>query len=360
MTWRRAVTPASLFPLVVGAGFIIVPNPVWAMLFYLTALPLAAARLTRNAPEARSWAGIALIVWFTLSTVWDSSGAGHMLWLWNGLCTLAFFTLALDADREPLITTICACALINAVISIIIFAVGHDDPTRMAGWAETRHPILGASIVGVSVVLATGRILGGGDKILPAATIVAGLAFIVLTGSRGPLLAIIGALAVLLAALRPIALVGGAVVAALALLWPGMITRALERGWSNRLEIWQISLTKIAHHPLFGSGPATLLDRPGEDFPHNLFLSTLLYSGAIGLALLLALLVLAARAAWSETVRTTRWTLLALLLHVVLSGLTDLSQLTKGPGPMWYIVWLPISLALASHKSLTSHKRILW
>ncbi len=37
---------------------------------------------------------------------------------------------------------------------------------------------------------------------------------------------------------------------------------------------------------------------------------------------------------------------LALLANLVLTGLSDLSQVTKGPSPMWYIVWLPIVLAL--------------
>ena len=357
MTWTAA--PPVLLQLVIGAGFIIVPNPVWAMLFYLTMLPLAGIRLFRGdwrPTDAGSLAGVALIGWFTLSIFWDSSGGGHLLWLWNGLCTLVFFVFALECERERLVTIICVCALINAAVAIALFGLGHGDPTRMAGWAETRHPILGASIIGMAVVLAVGRFLGGGDTRLPAATIVVGLVFIVLTGSRGPLLAILVTLAVLLAALRPAALAGVAVIVAVPLVWPGIISRALERGWSNRLEIWQISFRKIAAHPIFGTGPATLLDRPGEDFPHNLFLSTWLYSGIIGLALLLILIALAVRAAWSEPNRVLRWTWLALLLHLVLSGLTDLSQITKGPGPMWYIVWLPIALVLSSHRSLTRHK----
>ena len=357
MTWQSA--PIIFLRVVIGTGFIIAPNPVWAMIFYLTMLPLAALRLKTLPSDPGSLAGFALIAWFSISTVWDSSGGGHLLWLWNGLCTLVFFIFVRESARAPLVTVICAGALINAVIAIALFAVGHGDASRMAGWAETRHPILGASIMGGAVVLSVGRVLGGGDRRLPAATILAGLAFIVLTGSRGPLLAIMVTLAVLLAALRPRALAGVAVIAAVPLIWPGIIARALERGWSNRLDIWQISLRKIAEHPIFGTGPATLLGRPGEDFPHNLFLSTWLYSGIIGLALLLAVIALAVRAAWSESDRVLRWTLLALLLHLVLSGLTDLSQITKGPGPMWYIVWLPIALALSGHKSLTRHKRSL-
>ena len=362
-----------LLRIVLGAGFAIVPNPSWAMLFYLAIMPGAGLRLARGADwpdDLGARLGVALIVWFTLTTLWDrTAGAqlgAHLIWVWNGACTLGLFitiltTLREDAAaRDRLVMVLIIGGLLNALFAIGMFLQVPAD--RMTGWAETRHPILGASIIGGSVLLAAGEMLRGRQIALMAATIISGLIFIVLTGSRGPLIAIAGTLMVLLAALRPRVLGGaalglmlglGAVVVAL----PGSLQAAfahvMQRGWSNRLAIWDISLDKIAQNPIFGSGPATLLGRPGEDFPHNLFLSTWLYSGLIGVALLLAVLALAARAAWSDADRIMRWSLLALLLHLVLSGLTDLSQVTKGPGPMWYILWLPIALALSARRANT-------
>jgi hypothetical protein len=40
--------------------------------------------------------------------------------------------------------------------------------------------------------------------------------------------------------------------------------------------------------------------------------------------------------------------LAALLIDALLAGLTDLGQITKGPGPMWIILWLPVMLAMTA------------
>ncbi len=284
-----------------------------------------------------------------------------MLWLWNGVCTAMFFVATRASfgpdgrERARVVTLLIAAALLNLSVAAIRLAfIGLSDG-RMNGWAETRHPILGASVIGVCVLLAAGRMLEGRSRRLAGAVIVAGLAFIVLTGSRGPLIAIAGSLAVLLLGLRPRLLAAAAALGAACLaivavgapaLGAALAARIMQRGWSSRLDIWHLALREIAQRPLFGHGPGARLDRAVDNFPHDLFLSMLFYSGAVGLVLLLALLALAVRAAWLRPEPAARWTLLALLAHLVLSGLTDLSQITKGPSPMWYIVWLPVALAL--------------
>ncbi len=371
-SWMEAHR-ALILCFVIGAGFFIAPNPAWAMVYYLGVLPSSGLLLARRdgwPTDPGGRAGVALIGWFTLATLWDAAAGPHIgihvLWVWNGLCTLVFFLGSRaafgpnGAERERLVTTLLACGFGNAVLSIVLFAMSRVPIERMGGWAETRHPILGASIIGVSVVLAVGMLLQRRLLYLSSATIVAGLSFIVLTGSRGPLIAIVLTIAFLLAATRPRTLMAVAVsgvTAFLVTLWvaPDWISATrgdlLQRGWSNRLIIWKLSLNRIAERPLFGFGPSARIGRPGEDFPHDLFLSTLFYGGAVGLVLLLALFIFAARAAAREQDRVVRWTLLALLVHTVLSGITDLSVITKGPSPMWYIVWLPIVLALGANRS---------
>ena len=128
----------------------------------------------------------------------------------------------------------------------------------VVSWAETRHPILGASIIGVCVILAAGRMLQGRTTWLSAAMVLAGLTFIVLTGSRGPLIAITLTLALLLAATH-IRLLLVTIAAGLGLPWliPAGVLRSLwaratERGWSSRLDIWQPRCVRSARRPLFG------------------------------------------------------------------------------------------------------------
>jgi O-antigen ligase len=365
--WRLPLpSAATVLTGVIAAGLLISPNPAWAMLFYVTVLPLFGLRLRTLWPEdVGGLLGVALILWFTVTTLWDHAAgaraAPHLLWVWNGLCTLVFFLAARASyaragpERERLYSVLIIVAAINVAVSVGRATVIGMPEGRMNGWAEARHPILGAAIIGVCVILAAARALHGRSAAGNGAVACAGLAFIIATGSRGPLIAVAAALGVLLIGLAPrllLALAGAVLALALIAYFavPGFDhavgMRYLARGWSNRLDIWDLALREIAARPLFGHGPTARLARAVDNFPHNLFLSTLFYSGVIGLVLLLALLVCAVLGAVRAKPPGERYMRLALLANLVLTGLSDLSQVTKGPSPMWYIVWLPIVLAL--------------
>ncbi len=361
---------AALLAAILGAGLLVAPEPVWALLFYLGGLLPFLARVHRRdtwPADAGGMAGVALIAWFTLATAWDQAADGrlgpHLLWIWNGLNTLAFFLAARAAfgtageGRERLVSVLTGCGLGNAVIGLALSLLRGFPDGRMNGWAETRHPILGAAIIAVVVLLAAGRLLQRRAPLANGAVVAVGLGFIVATGSRGPLIAVAAALALLLLGLRPRLLLAAIPLGAAASLaatlvlprLPAMLAaRLLARGWSSRLDIWTLALHESASRPLLGYGPSARLARAVDNFPHDLFLSTLFYSGAIGLALLLALLALALGAAWRAQPAVERWTRLALLLNLLLTGVSDLSQVTKGPGPMWYLLWLPVVLALGA------------
>jgi O-antigen ligase len=365
--WRlRLPSAATVLTGVIAGGLLISPNPAWAMLFYVTVLPLFGLRLRALCPaDVGGLLGVALILWFTLTTLWDHAAgaraAPHLLWVWNGFCTLVFFLAARASfsrpgvERERLISALIIVAAVNIAISVGRATVIGIPEGRMNGWAETRHPILGAAIIGVCVILAAARALQGRAAAASGAVACAGLAFIVATGSRGPLLAVGASAAVLLIGLAPrlllaliVVVLGLALVAHFALpaLDHALGMRYLARGWSSRLDIWELALREIAARPLFGHGPTARLDRAVDNFPHNLFLSTLFYSGLIGGVLLLALLGCALLGAIGARPAGERSLRLALLTNLVFTGLSDLSQVTKGPSPMWYIVWLPVVLAL--------------
>ena len=346
---------------VVVAGLLVAPEPVWALGFYAL-LPWLGWHVwkARAGLSVTLWIAAVLIIWQGMTIAWDGSAAGHprllALWAWNPLCTLVFVLaigLALrdDAWRERLVDALIGCGAINVVISIARQLMQPGWEPRMPGWAETRHPILGAAIIGVIVLLAAARVAEGRRPALHAGVALLGLGFIGLTGSRGPMLAIGGALALLLLLRRWRWLVGMIGVGLMSLgvgfivaperftaMWHGIT----DRGGSHRLEIWSRTLEVIDQAPTIyrwiGFGPTALIGRPAEDFPHNLFLSTLFYSGLIGLALLLTLFVVIAR----QSGQALKW---PLLIYVVLTGMTDLSNLTKGPSPMWYVLWLPLLLA---------------
>lgn len=362
MAGDRPALRATLLLGVIGGGFVLAPEPVWAMSFYLLVLPGQLWRLRqagwRQLPPAGDAVAMALILWLGLATFWDRSASGHLLWLFNGGCTLAFLLACREARPRDLASVVIAGGAVNAAIAIVRHLAQGAMEARMPGWAETRHPILGAAIIGVMALLAAARLLEGrrsGEAWAYGAAVGLGLGFIGLTGSRGPMLATALALLVLVGLSRPwrlVWLVVG-VAAILPLLPAGWWQTMAARGGSHRPEIWQQTLDVLAQAPWWarwvGLGPNATIGRPGEDFPHNLFLSTAFYGGLVGLALLLALLALALRAAWRGPDRALK---LALLVQVVGVGMTDLSNLAKGPSPMWYMVWLPLILCLSPRPGL--------
>ena len=105
----------------------------------------------------------------------------------------------------------------------------------------------------------------------------------------------------------------------------------------------------VTAHPVVGNGLAANLDLPHMTFPHDLYLSVLFYSGVVGLALFVALAWVVTLRLWHGRVgRDADWLwMTALWLNALLCGLTDLGQITKGPGPIWLIFWLPAGLALS-------------
>jgi O-antigen ligase len=366
-----------------GFGFIIAPEPTWAAWFYVVVMPFGAWSIWRgwrlDWRDPRLMLLVSLIAWSTLALLWaDQPGppaARQWLWVWNGLCTATFLLAVVEQSersaraRDLLIMIVVGCGAANAVFSICAFVIRPTGWDRLEGWAETRNAILGASIMGTCTMFALGRWFRGG-RWWPAwaASVPLFLLFIVLTGSRGPLLAVILSSLVFLPrrSVRAYALTGLGILATILLVaaWQhewvaAAIARAMERGTSYRLDIWREALTEIARRPLFGHGPTAGLHIDGGfgHHPHNLYLSAWYYSGAVGLALLLGGLVLAGRGVWRlpqwpayRTQGYRSWeyrTCLALLVHATLSGMTDLSQIIKGPGELWYIIWLPLAFVLA-------------
>jgi O-antigen ligase len=376
-----ASTRHGILLFVVGAGLLVSPEPVWAMLFYLLVIPIQFRALAAGIGDgsfmrdmtATVAVAIVMILWFVLALAWDHAAAGHpaeqALWVWNGFCTLLFVWGCHEAFarsaawRDRLITVLIVCGTLNALIAILrlLFIANPWDnmSLRMPGWGETRHQILGAIIIGVVVLLAASRLLERRSMWANAFALIVGLGFIALTGSRGPMLAIVGALVLLLAMERPrlLAIVVAAVFVAVGLvelLAPSFVADVwhalVNRGGSDRLIIWRLSLKVIATSPWVGLGPTARLDRVHEGFPHNLFLSTMFYAGAVGLAMLLTLLALVGRTAWRRPRGVDRSMRIALLVYPMLAGMTDMSIIIKGPAPMWYMVWLPLIVCMGTDR----------
>ena len=360
----------------VAASFVLPNGPSYALVFYVAVLPCLIARLAvgpgLGLGDPAAALALALVVWSGLTLLWGQDD-GHRSWRFAGdSAASAGFVLAMLAVlgqawvRTALARLLVVAGGANAAFSIAVFFITHPVFRRLTGWGATSHPILGAAVMAVAGLTALARVLVPAAPLrarvpnLAAALVMA--AFILLTESRGPLLAAsIGVVFLCAASVWRVRAFAG--LAALVGVWfalPGAARQhgeavLVERGSSHRFEVWDYTLTRIRERPLFGHGLAANLHFVLDDarknaltFPHDLYLSLLFYSGVVGLLIFLAL---AAVLSWRLVLGVRRpdgeWAwLTALWLNVLVVGLTDLGQITKGPGPIWFIVWLPVGLLL--------------
>jgi O-antigen ligase len=361
----------------VASAFLLPREPAYSLMFYLAVLPCLAARLgvggwPRLADPAQ-WAAIGLVVWSGLTLLWGVDD-GHRTWRFAGdtACTLGLVlamaaTLPDAAMRARLGTVLVACGAVNAVWSIALAFVTHPIGPRLHGWGATIHPILGAAVIATSGLTALARALVAEaprrDRGVNLAAFGVVATFILMTESRGPLLAA-GLATVLLCAasvwrVRAFLAIGAGVA-----IWASLPAAAkkhteyvlVERGSSHRFQIWDYTVGLIRDRPLFGHGLAANLHLDIGDvitFPHDLYLSLLFYSGIVGFGLfgaMAGLLTWRLRpGCWAGGWRNAEWAWLAALwVNVLVAGLTDLGQITKGPGPLWFIVWVPVGLLLGA------------
>lgn len=352
-----------------AASFVLRPSPVWALTFYLGVLPATLHRLWRGADFP--WGGRLillvglLILWSGLTLLWGENPGGGRVgkFAFDTVCTAIFFCAVFVSAREDsctirnIMTVLIVAAAANAALSIMLFLIPFlpDLPphgARLTGWAETRHSILGALVIGVGYLAALDRVVRERRfRFLNLLACLVCLAFVVLTGSRGPFFSVLVAtIVVMLGSMRQVvaAMVGiGIAGAAVVALVPQVVLSLATRP-SYRMEIWKFTLGRVAERPWTGHGLAAYLGLSSKfTFPHSLYFSTLFYSGIVGLALLLTVIAWVTWGLVKITRATKQPLLLAIWVLALCGGLTDLGQVTEGPGPLWIFFWLPLALACA-------------
>ncbi len=369
-----ALLPLALLTFIASA-FVLPSGPAYSLVFYaLVLLPALAA--TADMPLLRqpgSMIGGLLILWSGLTLIWGhDDGHRSMHFAIDSVMTMVFLAAMLGGlntaeQRTRLATVLIWVGAGNAALSLVMGFAFPQHTDRLHGWGATSHPILGASVMSVCYLTAlnrtlTQRRLWGAH--LAAAVVMA--FFVLMTESRGPLIAVSSATLFLCVAgpwrWRALGTLAGAV-AVYRLLPQGLrdhqTALLVERGSSHRFEIWRHTLDEIFQRPITGHGLAANLDMPGGvTFPHDLYLSVLFYSGVVGFVLFVALAGWVTWQLWRTRVaadtavpgknRADWLWLVALWMNTLLCGLTDLGQITKGPGPLWFIFWLPVGLVLAA------------
>lgn len=301
--------PFDTFSSIVGAAFIATG------LAQLILVPRRAGRLVPALPLFVVFTGIVVLTHaWTIDRVRTGDEAVLLVSL------VALYAVALLLPVEPrhvrsFETAVIVGAVIAAAIGLLAFASG-AAPTGKSG--VPRFGITGddpnhtAAGLLLPLVLAASRTLGDPPprRLMYGATTLALIAGIVLTGSRGGLVAAIAAIVALAAPKASVRhlLGAGAVVAvgatlALVMAPDPLAERIVSPGTTGRTDIWRLGLSACDDYCLVGSGWGTFPDVYKREFrratdvggfrdeglrAHNIWLQALIETGIAGLAALVA------------------------------------------------------------------------
>lgn len=311
------------------------------------------------------------IFWGESTEVSDYSKYGfRLLYLFCFLSVVAsqFYDIEYELRFYRLL---CWVAAVAAVISMILFYRDHPFPElRLSNWGNLDVIILGASCYGSVAIICFYKFLV--SQKLTALYMVIFLilvADVLLTQSRGPLLALVAAVFAgellrrnykwVLPLVSLVILYGILIVSDL--LEPvSILTRY---GWdSDRFEIWQGVLVRVAEAPWFGYGLSvdeTVIGESGRHFdhPHSVYVSSLLYGGTTSFVLLTVVIGLSLYQGYKQYVLWGDPLCFVLLLYGLICVMTDNDKLLTHPAPIWLFFWFPIAL-LASKELKRSRRAI--
>jgi len=324
-------------------------------------------------------AAMGLIAYTGISTLFVGNGPldNHIEALrWSieaSFVVMALFIWMPDLVRRPYFwgRLLLLCALLGAAGGILYYLVFMPANDRLEGYGALYHTIRAGSVLlaylalGFLILTFSGRTLTVKDHALAGAALVFVVAAVLLTKSRGPILAMLIYLLFLvglgvtdrryrvfsLAALIVVSLV--AVVSAWYLGVGQYLEGLFDRGTSKRLIIWEALLRYPPESLLFGVGAGTELEHtPAQQawnqlgttygHPHNLLLGTYYMNGLIGFGLLCLLLGLVIHRIMK--VGTWRRVLLLLSIPGLVGMLTFTSSYTlvSSAKAIWLFGWLPL------------------
>jgi len=249
-----------------------------------------------------------------------------------------------------------------ATAAIIMYAYDGFSPGRRLGvHGTTGNPIDAATVFCVVLVIllvwrkhyaAIAGPTGFALWLLPI------VCLIILTFSRGPLLAMVLILILVLATTgeKKLALIMGGLTAIVAFfVLSGFLDQVemIKRADSYRFAIWADALAKIAERPLFGWGIkdvsrfTAISGASGWKSPHNVLIGTLFYGGLVGLALFCGMLAVAFNTgirlfAKDEVARIC----VALLALGLVIGCFNIRTIVVNARAEWLIFWFPVGLLI--------------
>ncbi|MFR0716558.1 O-antigen ligase family protein [Enterobacterales bacterium BD_CKDN230030183-1A_HGKHYDSX7] len=333
---------------------------------------------------------LAFLAWVALSSIW-ATGSETEAWSLakRGLfICLYFLSIRLllrrreEVFRRVLLFSV-AVVTVGALVSLVHqygvvgkpigFRAYRIDRSGIGGFVNYGWPVAAGIFNGAVSVWAIGYALDKRSSTLTAAlwfiAYIVLATYVVMTGSRGAVLALAGSsiLAVLLQrskfGVRLLVVVSVASVFAGIYFWDNLVYEFTDKQLSGRGDIWIYYLRVMSEHWWFGYGLGTPFQYHWPNglwvspHAHSLYLQQVYDSGVISLVLLLSGLVGVTYKAW--LLRHNPWVRLVVpaLLFALIAMLTDVERIFTRPSDMWTVFWLPVAILLALHpaeKSLIS------
>lgn len=321
----------------------------------------------------------AFILYMTASVAWsvtDETGRYFEKAKLSVLLMLPMVGSFYIIRRNPAIAQWSIYAFIaSAVVSAMVLLSSMEylrgaQIDRLHGMGRADNPVQGAFLYALAM-LATLRVRFAVKKetLLKIISLALLSATFLLFQSRGPMIALLAALQVVVAATvtttkisrKTLAIVIGtaAIIVLCAILWilPQIGgTDLLKRADSGRFDIWQTALQQVMEAPLFGHGMASkfsyqytmttgITDHIGHT--HNVYLGTVVKGGFIGLTLFLVLLLYSLKQACTLAKRNgTVWPLAFIGCGATL-GLVDFGDYVINLSTEWLAFWWPATITAA-------------
>ncbi|WP_339435409.1 O-antigen ligase family protein [Pseudomonas orientalis] len=256
---------------------------------------------------------------------------------------------------KPILFSAALIALVATFLDVAHFINGFEPGMRMIGGrGALDNPLLSSHLFGFFTIYwlficLTTRQLKALWFAAPAFAIM--LAAILATGSRTPLVAlVITAFWLSLSspnrrsALMIASLAFG--FAAVMVMAPEMIT---ARGDSSRLDLWRLSLERIAEHPWIGhsyDSELYLYFGWGETLrePHSFALGVLYYVGIIGFIPWIIMIGWGFYISFRHRAQPLFILASSLLAYGVGAGLTEGGGILSRPKEHWFLLWIPLAL----------------
>ena len=254
-------------------------------------------------------------------------------------------------------------AVCAALVNYFVLAPPPDG--RLNGLGQLDAHVIAALVYGFIAILALQALLREVYPLwraLAVITIVLSLVAIYLSDSRNAWVSVGLGLATLLLAERVaerdrfrsgIVMVGllGAIFLVLLFINEGTRSLLLPRGTSFRTEIWELAIARILDgHLWVGLGILTddnfLIGDTEILHPHNLYLSVMYQGGLLGLCLLGVLLWKVITELWRAYDDADAKLALGILGLALPAYVLDGHELLDKIGSTWFLIWLPVAIAV--------------